>query len=203
MLQREIRYLLAAIQAVVGWEWIVSGINKVLSGTFPQGLADTLTDGIKGNPNGWYVSFLQTVVQPNSVFFGYLIEWTEVTIGVALLAGVLLLLFGRPTVRGQAQHGLYVAFCSAVAVLATIGAFLCVNFHFWMGHGLLPGLGGGPYDEGIDLDALMPPLSLIIMIANLYLVSRLRGAAFFLKRGSLKRGSEPITDMDESAPSAV
>ncbi len=39
MLNRTARYLLAAIQAIIGWEWLMSGGNKVLAGTFPQGLA--------------------------------------------------------------------------------------------------------------------------------------------------------------------
>jgi hypothetical protein len=36
MLNRAARYLLASIQLIIGWEWFVSGVNKVLAGTFPQ-----------------------------------------------------------------------------------------------------------------------------------------------------------------------
>jgi hypothetical protein len=178
MLNRATRSLLAAIQALVGWEWLVSGCNKVFSGTFPQGLADTLNAGIKDNPNGWYVSFLQTVVLPHSVTFGYLIEWTEVTIGIVLLAGALLLL-GQPRMRSEPQHRTAVALFSAVAVVAAVGAFLCVNFHFWMGHGLIPGFLADPNDEGIDLDALIPPFCLLILIANLAMIQALRGGSWF------------------------
>src|ERR1700694_4624029 len=103
MLNRATLYLLAAIQAIIGWEWIVSGSNKVLAGTFPQTLVTTLNTGIQNNPNGWDVSFLQNVVEPHSVFFGYALEWTEMTIGVVLLASALLLL-GQPRMRGDAQH---------------------------------------------------------------------------------------------------
>jgi hypothetical protein len=70
MLTRTTRYLLAAIQAIIGWEWLMSGGNKLYSGTFPQGLADALTSSFKDNPDGWYVSFLKQVILPNSVFFG-------------------------------------------------------------------------------------------------------------------------------------
>ena len=105
MLNRATRYLLAAIQAIVGWEWIVSGSNKVLSGSFPQSLLDTLNTGIQGNPNAWYVSFLQNVIEPHSIFWGYAIEWTEVTIGVVFLTSALILL-GRPSTRGEAGHRL-------------------------------------------------------------------------------------------------
>lgn len=74
MLNRATRYLLAAIQAIIGWEWVVSGSNKVLSGNFPRTFLDTLNTGIQNNPNAWYVSFLQNVVEPHSIFFGYVIE---------------------------------------------------------------------------------------------------------------------------------
>ncbi|MGZ3584223.1 MAG: hypothetical protein ACXVDA_18025 [Ktedonobacterales bacterium] len=51
MLRNETRYLLAAIQALIAGEWIISGSNKLVSGAFPQGLADALSEGIKDNPN--------------------------------------------------------------------------------------------------------------------------------------------------------
>lgn len=178
MLNRATRYLLAAIQAIIGWEWTVSGSNKILSGNFPQTLTTTLNTGIQNNPNAWYVSFLQSVVEPHSIFFGYVIEWTEMTIGVVFLASALMLL-GQPRMRGEAQHWLAVGFFSLGAGMAVLGAFLCVNFHFWMGHGLLPGVGAAPTDEGVDLDALVPPFSLVILIANLALIKALRGQTWY------------------------
>src|SRR5437764_8276217 len=93
MLNRTTRYLLAAIQAILGWEWLMSGGNKLLSGSFPQGLATTLTNNFKDNPNTWYVTFLQQIILPHSLFYGYFIEWTEITIAVILLGGALLLPF--------------------------------------------------------------------------------------------------------------
>lgn len=178
MLNRATRYLLAAIQAIVGWEWIVSGSNKVLSGRFPQSLLNTLNTGIQGNPNAWYVSFLQNVIEPHSVFWGYAIEWTEVTIGVVLLASALILL-GQPRKRGEAQHWLAVTFFYVGAVLAAVGAFMTINFHFWMGYGILPGVGAAPTNESIDIDALVPPFSLVILIANLALIKALRGETWY------------------------
>jgi uncharacterized membrane protein YphA (DoxX/SURF4 family) len=170
---REARYLLAAIQAIIGWEWITSGLNKVFSGSFPQSLSDTLTGGFKDNPNSWYIAFLQNIVLPHSVFYGYLIEWTEVIIGVVLLFGVFLLI-GSPTALGKTSHKFSISLHMMVAIVAVIAAFLCINFHFWMGKSIIPGLGADPGDEGVDLDALMPPFSFIIMVANLYICSHLR-----------------------------
>ncbi len=178
MLNRATRYLLAAIQAIVGWEWIVSGSNKVLSGNFPHSLLDTLNTGIQGNPNAWYVSFLQNVIEPHSVFWGYAIEWTEVIIGIVFLASALILLW-QPARRGEAGHRLTIGFFAVGAMLAVAGAFMAINFHFWSGKGLIPGVGATPGGEGIDLDALIPPFSLLILIANLALIKVLRGETWY------------------------
>jgi uncharacterized membrane protein YphA (DoxX/SURF4 family) len=89
--REDVRYLLAAVQAIVGYEWLISGANKLLLGTFPQQLGSTISDGLKDNPNGWYVRFIQSFVLPHSVAVGYVIELCELGTGVALLMGALTL----------------------------------------------------------------------------------------------------------------
>jgi thiosulfate dehydrogenase (quinone) large subunit len=175
MFSKGTRTLLALIQAIVGYEWLVSGANKVLSGQFPQGLAGTLTDSLKGNPNGWYVSFLRAVVLPHSVFYGYLIECAEVGIGLALLGGALLLI-GRIPSRGERYYHLACIELGAAAVAAFACVVLCVNFHFFMGDGFVSALNPGqPFDEGIDLDTLLPPIAAIVCALNTRLLIWLIG----------------------------
>ena len=189
MLNRSSRYLLAAVQAILGWEWLMSGGNKLLAGNFPEGLGSALSNGLKGKPDGWYVNFVQTVILPHSVLFGYLIEISEVFIGFILLGGVLLLL-GKPRPSDDAQHSGAVGICVAVMIAAAIAAFQNINFHFWMGGWVLPTFTPrAPYNEGIDLDGLLPPLFLIIIIANYAYIQDLRGEKFFaplVKRYSRK-----------------
>jgi thiosulfate dehydrogenase [quinone] large subunit len=175
MLSRDARYGLAAIQLLVGAEWLVSGANKVLSGSFPQGLSDALQEGLKDNPNGWYVSLLERVVVPHTVFWGYLVEGAELLIGIVLLSTTVLL-FGRLAKAGEPWHRLTVAQMIVAAVAGVVGAFLCVNFHFWMGDGFLPALGSTHvFDEAIDLDMLVPPLCLLISVGHLALADELTG----------------------------
>ena len=175
MVHRDACYVAAAVQGILGWEWLVSGANKVLSGSFPAGLAATLDDGIKSNPNGWYVSVLQNVILPHSVFFGYIIEITEVLAGLALLSGALVLIGGIRR-RGEPQYRLAVAQIVAASLAALACAFLCINFHFYMGDGILPGINrGNPFNEGVDLDTLMPPLALLILTFNLFVLSDASG----------------------------
>ncbi|MGE5333588.1 MAG: hypothetical protein ACM3N4_02725 [Nitrososphaerota archaeon] len=170
MLSRDARWVAAGVQAIIAWEWLVSGVNKVISGTFPQGLADTLQEGIQNNPNGWYVWLLQQVVLPHSVIFGYAIETAEVFVGVALFIGVVVLV-GPIRHRGTPQYRLAVGEITAAAVASLLCVGLCVNFHFYMGDGLIPWFDPAhAFDEGITLDTLMPPLAVLILVINALLL---------------------------------
>jgi hypothetical protein len=175
MLDKNVRRIIAALQGIIGIEWLISGINKVANGAFPQGLGGALSNGLSDNPNAWYVSFLQALIIPNGVFWGYMIEWTEVLIGLALVGGALLLL-ERPRRRGEAQFHAGVAFAGAAAVAGFACAVLCLNFHWWMGGSLfLTTLDPShPYNEGVDLDAMMPLFALLVIVANVKLVAALR-----------------------------
>ena len=193
MLNTTARKIVAALQIILGWEWLMSGGNKLFSGTFPQGLANALNEGIKGNPNDWYVSILQNIVLPNSVFFGYLIQWTEITIGIVLLGGAALLLT-KPRMQGEPQHRLLMAYSTAVAFAAVVAAFLCINFHFLMHGWVLPTIHPeGAYDEGIDLDALMPLFSLVVLFANLALIQALSGKQWFKRTTTIQEAARTTT----------
>lgn len=186
MLSRDARWVAAAVQAVIAWEWLVSGTNKVLSGVFPQGLADTLHEGIQNNPNGWYVAIIERMVLPNSVAVGYFIEAAEVFIGIALFIGAAVLI-GPVRRRGAPQYRLAVGEIAAATVASLLCAFLCVNFHFFMGDGVFPWFDPGrAFDEGVTLDTLMPPLSLLILIINVIMLVDMTGMP-------VARALKPIT----------
>lgn len=175
MVQKSTRYLLAALQAIIGWEWLMSGGDKMLSGTFPQGLGAALANGIDGNPNGWYINFLQSYVFPHSIFFGYLVEWTEVVTGIVLLTAAFILI-GQPRRSGEPQHGLMVGYCIASIIASLLSIIMSVNFHFWLGGWVIPTFNAATtYNEAIDLEGLLPPLSLVVIIANIALIRALQG----------------------------
>src|SRR5262249_19768463 len=149
--------------------------NKLLSGTFPQGLANVLNTNMKDNPNAWYVAFLQQNVLSHSALYGYFIEWTEVTIGIILLSGALVLLC-KPRIAVSPHTRLVVAYPVAVAFAAAVAICMTVNFHFFMGRWVIPTFDPTAANgEGIDLDALLPPFSLVIIVANIALVRELKG----------------------------
>ena len=157
------------VEMIIGYEWLISGIVKVVRGDFPLGLADELVKMSAGTAE-WYGSFLKSVVIPNAVAFGYAIEMSELLAGIVLLAGPLIWLFAWERISDRARRT--VLFFTIVATIG--GAFLAVNLHLANGAAhpwLLP---GDAFDEGIDLDSVLPAIHIVIATVSIILFQRLR-----------------------------
>jgi hypothetical protein len=160
---------LLVVQLLVGYEWFVSGLTKIVRGGFPSGLADELREKSQGAP-GWYRSFLDGSIIPHASTFGYLIEIGELLAGVALIGAALVWLTRWDRLPDAGR----------VAVLATtIGAsliaiFMAINFHLANGAPhpwLIPKDG---FDEGIDLDSLLPAVQLVLVGVSVAVLRVLR-----------------------------
>src|SRR6266581_6177514 len=108
-------WLWLIVRLYVGYEWLTAGLDKLtgysftFDGSFGQKVSSPWVFGahdgaaIKGfvagalaqtgGPHpavqGWYASFLQSVVLPNAALFSYLVTFGEVLIGLGLIFGVL------------------------------------------------------------------------------------------------------------------
>jgi hypothetical protein len=157
------------VQLLVGYEWFISGLTKIIRGGFPSGLATELTEKSEGAP-GWYKSFLDGSIIPNASAFGYLIEIGELIVGLALIAAALVWLARWE----RLPEGGRVAVL-ATTVLASLGAiFMAVNFHLANGAPhpwLIPKSG---FDEGVDLDSLLPAVQLVLIAVSVGLWRSLR-----------------------------
>lgn len=152
------------IQLIVGYEWTISGLTKIVRGGFPAGLADELRDKSEGAAS-WYKSFLDSVVIPNGQAWGYAIEITELLVGLGLIAAALIWLFGWERI-GASEHR---AVLLTIVISSLAGIFMAVNFHLANGAPhpwLIPKDG---FDEGVDLDSLLPLIQLVIAGASLVL----------------------------------
>jgi len=151
---------LCIVQLILAYEWLVSGINKLVNPNFPVQLASTLRQGMDGNPYGWYGTFLRQVVLPHASTFGVLTELGEIAIGATLLTGAVLWIW-RP-------HSSITVLASRAASLALAGAaFLSLNY-FFQGGSPLPWVNAGnAFNEGIDIDILIPLLAVTLLVANL------------------------------------
>ena len=149
---------LLLVQAFVGYEWFMSGLTKIYRGGFPSSLGKELTEKSKGSVS-WYKSFLDGSVIPNASAFGHLIEITELAVGVAVVVAAVIWL-SRWQRLGDGGRVVLLA-TTIVASLAAI--FMAVNFHLANGAPhpwLIPKDG---FDEGIDLDSLLPAVQLVLV----------------------------------------
>ncbi len=163
---------LLLVQVFIGYEWFMSGLTKIYRGGFPSGLAKELTEKSEGAP-GWYKSFLDGSIIPNANAFGYLIEIGELLLGVALIAAAVVWLFGWE----RLPSGGRVAVLAVTALASLAAIFMNVNFHLANGSAhawLIPKDG---FDEGVDLDSLMPAIELVLIVISVGLLRSLRRGA--------------------------
>ncbi len=160
---------LLLIQLFLGYEWLMSGLTKIVRGGFASGLADELAEKSEG-VGGWYGSFLDEVVIPNAEVFGWLIVAGELVAGIGLAAAGLVWLLRRERLGVSGRTTVL-----AVTALAALGSiFMNVNFHLANGSAhpwLIPGDG---FDEGVDLDSLMPALQLVLIGVSVGLLRAVR-----------------------------
>jgi thiosulfate dehydrogenase [quinone] large subunit len=85
---------LAGFQLLVGYAWLLAGIDKLLLGVFPAQLGGLLLSNVDGGHlPAFFVTLLRGLVMPNAVLFGSLIEWGETLAGLGLMtAGLFALL---------------------------------------------------------------------------------------------------------------
>lgn len=146
------------IQIFVGYEWLNSGLTKIVRGGFPSGLAADLHERVQGAAS-WYRSFVDGSIIPHGVLFGYLIEIGELLVGIALIVVALLWIFRWDRLPDAFRLSLL-----AVTIVAAVAAtFMAVNFHLANGGThpwLIPKSG---FDESVDLDALLPAVQLVLI----------------------------------------
>ncbi len=152
---------LLAIQAFLGYEWFMSGLAKALSSDFISGIGDDLTATSK-DLSGFYKSFLDGVVIPNAQLFGYLVMIGELAIGVLLIGAAAAWWFRWSTLSINGRSVLL----GLIVLAGVFGIFMNVNFHLANGGGHPWLIAADPFDEGVDLDSVMPLIQLAISIVS-------------------------------------
>jgi uncharacterized membrane protein YphA (DoxX/SURF4 family) len=155
------------VQFFLGYEWLMSGLSKVVAGDFASGLAATLSDMTR-DQSGWYKSFVDGVVIPNGRLFGNLVMVGEIGLGIVMVVAAIVWL----TRWSQLSVGGRTILLGAVAIAAVVGSFMSLNFHLAMGATAPWVISPDPNDQGVDLDSLMAAMQLVLAAASLrYLVS--------------------------------
>lgn len=104
------------------------------------------------------------------MLLGYAIETSELLAGIALIAGPLIWIFAWDRISDRGREA--ALFFMAVAAIG--GTWLAVNLHLANGAShpwLIP---GDSFEEGIDLDSILPAIQIVIAAVSIVLLSRLR-----------------------------
>src|SRR5256884_8156516 len=78
----------ALIQAALGIEFLLSGLNKLADPNF-VGNFEAFVDASPGTHTGLLAGLIHTLVQPNIGFFASLTKYAELGLGIVLLLGAL------------------------------------------------------------------------------------------------------------------
>jgi thiosulfate dehydrogenase [quinone] large subunit len=153
---------LALTEAAIGYEWLLSGLNKVLSPDFSSGLAHELQSNLQGNPNSWYVSLAKTLFIPHAQLLAPLVELGELLVAGGLFAGAFLWISGRfPVARWARLLNLGV-------IVALLGSILMSINYAVMGGDTLPGINAGnPFNEGLSIDSLLSMIGIGLLVIHL------------------------------------
>jgi thiosulfate dehydrogenase [quinone] large subunit len=151
----------AVVEAAIGFEWLVSGLNKVLSPDFSSGLAHQLQMSLQGNPNGWYVTLANSLMIPHARLCALLAEGGEVLVGLGMFAGAALWISGR------LQAGRWARRLSLGVILALVGGILMSANYAVMAGNTLPGLNAAnAFNEGVSLDSLLTIIGLGLLLVH-------------------------------------
>jgi hypothetical protein len=171
LLSRRPSPALAGLQILLGYAWLVAGVDKLLLRGFPGMLGSLLNSTIHGGMiPGPFAALLQTLVIPHGSVFGTLVEWGEQLTGLGLIAGGLTALFAESIERRvfPAAAKLIARFRRLMRVLASLAALggLLMGFSFYLvdgapSQGFMPSVAfGGALDEGF----LLALGSLVVLI---------------------------------------
>ena len=164
---------LAGLQLLIGYEWLVSGVDKVLLGAFPDRMGGLLTAAISGGRlPGFFAALLQNLVLPNAYFFGVMIEWGETLAGLGLVAAGLVTLL-RPlaerhlTLRAALVFSYGARLLDMLAPYAAAGAGL-LGLSFFLLDGLpLPWFAPSiAYGGAIDTGLFLAVASVILIVGQ-------------------------------------
>ncbi|WP_304458774.1 hypothetical protein [Alicyclobacillus sendaiensis] len=151
----------ASVLLIVGYEWLVSGLDKALAHDFVHGLAGELEAAARGLPYGFYADLLSRVFVPHAQLFAWLVMVGELTSGALLLAMGAIAWF-RPLSPVQK---------AITAAVLGVASFMVLNFFFFQGGSYFINP-SDPYDEGIPVDFVLFWIQIGLMIALLRKNSR-------------------------------
>jgi hypothetical protein len=159
---------LCAAQALVAYEWLASGANKLLGPWFSAHVPAMIQQGMQGN--GWYMTFLRDVVMPSSTQSGGVVTWSEMAVGIVLLLSALLW-----TTWPENRLTPLLARAACLALVATVA--MKGADYLMSGTGLPWTAPTRAFAAGVLLDAVLALIALVLLGANARSLRKLRWLA--------------------------
>jgi hypothetical protein len=156
---------LCAAQAMVAYEWLASGANKLLGSWFSAHVPAMLQQGMQGN--GWYMTFLRDVVMPSSTPSGVVVRWSEMAVGVVLLLSALLW-----ATWPENRLTPLLARAACLALVATVA--MKAADYLMSGTGLPWTDPTRAFAAGVLLDTVLALIALVLLGANVRSLRKLR-----------------------------
>ncbi len=151
----------ALIQAALGIEFTLSGLNKFADAHFVRNFK-AFVEASPGTHNGLLAPLIHTLVQPNIAVFAGLTKYMELSLGIVLLLGALEVGRRRFSGRIGAEHG-YEAPVALVAALAGLAAAgLSLSIALLMGEPLPTITPGRALTTAIPVELLLVPLGIAV-----------------------------------------
>lgn len=152
MVDLQRRYFFPVVLFILAYEWLVSGLDKVISGTFVSNFHHQLQATLSGPVHyEFYQSLLQLIVLPNSVLFAWLVECGELVVGATFVV------LGVMVVKRQSDRRI-----RTLGILTgLLSAFMTLNFFFYQGGSFFLST-SNPFDEGIPVTLLMVFIQLAV-----------------------------------------
>jgi hypothetical protein len=151
----------ALIQAVLGIEFVLSGLNKFADPSFNQHF-EAFVRASPGSQRGLFTGLIQTLVLPNLGFWAFVIEWTELLLGLVLLVGAAEIARRRVSGGFGSQHRYEAPVALVAAIAGLIAAALSFSIFLLQG-GVLPEIQPGrAFTSAIPVELLITPLGLAI-----------------------------------------
>lgn len=160
---------LCVVQVILAYEWLVSGINKLLDAGFSGQLMALLSQSTHSNPTGVYSTVMTRLVLPNHTLVAWVTPWTETSVGAVLALGAILWV-----ARPRARSTVLVAGASCLALLTA--ATLDLNYNLINGGGLPWINPANATTNGISIDVMLLSIALALCAANAQVCGRWRHA---------------------------
>ncbi len=151
----------ALIQAVLGIEFVLSGLNKFADSRFRAHFA-AFVRASPGSQRGRFSGLIHTLVLPNVGFWAFVIEWTELLLGLVLLVGAAEIARRRFSGSFGSLRGYEAPVAPVAAIAGFIAAGLSLSI-FLLEGGVLPEIQPGrAFTSAIPVELLITPLGLAI-----------------------------------------